>query len=481
MSTKCTLCDLPLPKSPIVHEKALFCCSGCATVHQILAHQKADFSHPLYQEAVKAGMLSNPDLIEKVKEKMANTKQLHLVIEGMWCPACATAIRWLLLRQKGVNSAFVDYATDMALIEYDPCQCGAEDIRSFIRRIGYSPASILDPQTKGTLSLWIRFSFSLFALLNLMMFAYPLYLGTYLEGYEKALGWLSFSLAVPLITYGALPFWRRFVVSLRVKRFGMETLVLLGMSSAFVYSLSCLLKGDYARLYFDSMAMVLVSVLLGKILEKKAKFSAKEVLFRVTRTLPKRGRRRSGEGFAWVPLKEIQQGDILSVRLGEKVVLDGEVIDGEGYCDEAVMTGEPRLCAKRPSSRVVGGSLVRRGSFLFRVTATYEESLLSKLLYYIERDLENPPYAQPFDRIVPIFVPLVVLLALFSGTSALAVLLIACPCAIGIAIPLAESILIRKCAEEGILVRNRRALYTLAKDPYFVFDKTGTLTEGNYT
>ena len=465
----CSLCGLLLPKNPI---EEIYCCSGCATVHKILG--EADKNHPLFQEAIRSGIISNPDLIEEVQES-AEQLRVHFEVGGMWCPSCAIAIRMLLLRQKGVLRCVVDYTTDLALVEYDPRKTSKEQIFNFIRRIGYEADTLLK-KPKSNLTLWFRFGFAVFALLNLMMFVYPIYFSKSLEGYEKLLAWLSFGLATPLLTYAAFPLWRRFVISLRTFCFGMETLVLLGMSSAYGFSLYNLLQGRPSEIYFDSMAMVLVSVLLGKLLEKRAKFSAKETLFRATRSLPQRGRR----GGVFVPIKEIEVEDELLVLQGEKVVLDGEIISGTALVDESVMTGEARLVSKKRGSRLIGGSLVRKGSLTFRVTANSEESLISHVLQFIEKDLENEKFFRPIDRIIPFFVPLVILLGFLSGHP-LEVFLIACPCAIGIAVPLVESRLIKRFANLGVLIRNRNSLFRLGKNPHFVFDKTGTLTEGVFT
>ena len=462
----CKLCELPLPKNPI--EEA-FCCSGCLTVYNILG--EANKEHPLFQEALKAGVISNPALVFDEKTSQESLRA-HFEVRGMWCPSCAIAIRMLLLRQKGVLKAVIDYSTDLALVEYDPRQTNKEALFDFIRRIGYEAGSILE-KPKSDFKLWLRFGFALFALLNLMMFVYPIHFSKSLEGYERPLAWISLALAT--ILFWAFPLWKRFWLSLRTLCFGMETLVLLGISAAYLCSLINLLHGS-TEIYFDSMAMVLVSVLLGKLMERRAKFSAKETLFRATRSLPQRGRK----GGQFVPIKEIDVGDELLVLQGEKVVLDGEVISGVALVDESVMTGEARLVSKKKGSRLIGGSIVKKGTLNFRVTANSENSLISHVLHFIERDLQSETFFRPVDRIIPIFVPLVVLLG-FLSKHPLEVLLIACPCAIGIAVPLVESRLIKRFADEGVLIRNRNALFRLGKNPQFIFDKTGTLTEGIFT
>ncbi len=492
MSTKCALCSLSCPRNPIEEGENRFCCRGCLTVFQILRTQKFQgdvHTHPLFQQALDSGILSNPELYEEMaaKEVEGEMMTLHLEIGEMWCPSCAEAIRLILMRQAGIKRCVVDYATDCALIEFSPRHFSKEELFAFIRRLGYLPQPLLSSERKPARFSWIRFAISAFCALNLMMIALPLYTSYTTDGYGSATGWLSFALALPLITYGAWPLWRRFLLSLRTRQFGMETLVLMGAGAAFSYSTYQLFFYDPPHLYYDSMGMLLTFVLLGKILEKRAKFSAKESLFRITRTLPKKGMKQlpSGE-YMSVPLKDIKKGDTLLVRTGEKVVLDGVVLKGEGLVDASVMTGESMPLRVQPGASLVGGSLLKQGVLHIQVLADMEASILTRIFKIIEQDLgKKRAGGRLVDRLIPYFVPLVLLLACFaypfSGfLRSLSVLLISCPCAIGIATPLAEARLLYRFAEEGALVRNREALAILAQDPLFVFDKTGTLTEGKF-
>ena len=177
------------------------------------------------------------------------------------------------------------------------------------------------------------------------------------------------------------------MVSFKSGLFGMETLVFIGVMTAFILSTYNLLQRDPTSLYFDSLSMVLSFVLLGKILEKKAKFSAKDTFLRLMHYLPKKAYKQleSGE-YAYVPIKEVACGDILFVRTGEKIVLDGVVIEGDGLVDETVMTGESIPLQKIIGSAVVGGSIVKQGSFTLRVTKDRTESLLGQIVTLLEQD-----------------------------------------------------------------------------------------------
>jgi len=488
---QCALCASELSQNPYKDGENAFCCNGCLTVFRIVGSIHNFREHPLFQEALQAGIIANPQLVEKIDSQPSEKVKCHLHVEGMWCPSCAEAIRLILMRKDGMISCLVDYATDLAAIIFDPKAISKAQIIASINKMGYSASEFFAAEkSRVSRSLWLRFSVAVFCAMNIMMFSYPLYIahfGIATDGFELALGWFSFVLSLPLISYTAWPMWKRWNVSLRSGSFGMETLVLIGILTAWVVSTYHLWLHKTSGLYFDSMAMLVTFVLLGKILEKKAKFSAKETLLRLTRCIPKKGCKRLTNGeYSYVPLKEIIPGDIIMARLGEKIVLDGMVCSGEALVDEAVMTGEARLVRKFCGSTVIGGSILKQGNLIIEVTKDQHKSLLGQILTLVEEDFSlktTPQYI--VDQIVRIFVPFVLCLSLWMGISygplrALVILMIACPCSIGIAIPLAHSRLLYLFAQKGALVRNRSRLYRLAANPLFVFDKTGTLTEGKF-
>ncbi len=491
MTGQCSLCALDLPDSPFHEGPHAFCCSGCLTVFQILGEVENYREHPLFQEALKVGVIANPHLVLEDAAECAETIKYHLQIEGMWCPSCAEAIRLIALRHKGIIRCTIDYATDLGVIVFDPHFLSKEEVIALIQKMGYRASEFLATDQKMvSRSLWSRFAVAAFCSLQIMMFSYPLYaahFGIAVEGFEMTLGWLSFLLALPLLSYSSWPIWKRLILSFKSRRFGMETLIFVGVSTAFVLSTYHLIEGETTHLYFDSMSMVLTLVLLGKILERRAKFSAKETLLRLARCLPKKGFKKMVTGeFVEVPIKEIRCGDTLLIRMGEKVVLDGRILEGEGIVDEAVINGEVRPVKKQVGSQLIGGSLVKQGSFILEVTKDHDHSLLGKVVQAIEKDLSEKSVPQRLvNQITRYFVPCVLLLATFlffsaGALRALVVLLIACPCALGIAIPLAQSRLLYLFAAKGALVRNRSALSIMAQKPLFVFDKTGTLTDGKF-
>jgi len=491
--SSCLLCQTPIEES--VNP---FCCAGCQTVHTVLAarNQLDDFQkHPLFLQAVEAGLISNPQLLEKFQPHDVEWHKFPLEIQNMWCPACAEIIRLLLLQTPGIRRCIVDYATDLASIEYAPQILSKDEILQLIRTYGYHAAPL--GETIPNSDLTMRFGVAAFFSLNVMMFAYPLY-ATYFnfdaDGGGPLFAWLSCLASLPVLFYSGWPIFKRFWLTLKMGRPGMETLVVLGVVTSFALSCYDLYQGG-TRVYFDSMTVIIAFVLLGKLIEGKAKLSAKTALIQLTKGLPRRGRKRLADGnWSFVPLKEIVIGDLVSVGAGEKIVLDGVVYEGEGFADEALMTGESRPISKKAGDKVLGGAILQHGWLAYAVTATQEQSALQKILQMVECDLGTKGEELPLvDTIVRWFVPCVVFLALLTFLSVswlnledpfirtLSILLISCPCAIGIAAPLAEAHLINRLAHLGVLVRNRTALRYLGLETLYVFDKTGTVTEGSFT
>lgn len=487
-----------------------FCCTGCHAVFNILSssNQLSDYrTTPVFQQALRCGLISNPALLEQIRNNTTDVPELELTklyfeISGMWCPACAEVIRLILLREKGVRNCVVDYTTDLGSVEFSPRHISKERIYALVQGFGYQARDIDAAQPAVSKELYLRFAIAAFCALNIMMFSYPLY-ATYFhyepEGYGQLFAWLSLFTALPVLGYSAWPILRRFLTGLQVGLFGMETLVVIGVTTAFGLSIYDLALGG-TRVYFDSMTVIIAFVLLGKIIEAKAKFSAKVSLKRLARAMPRRGRKRFADGsMAFMPLKEIIPGDIVVAFAGEKIVLDGIVIEGSGFCDESIMTGEALPVRKEIHSKVIGGAILQNGMLAFRATRTVEDSALHKIYDMVQQDIgHKSAYVRAADRVVQWFVPLVLAVAAFTalmclvlGLSdegktatetallrAVSVLLISCPCAIGIAAPLAESHVINGLAGLGAIVRNRGCLALFGRETVFVFDKTGTITEG---
>lgn len=505
-NTACSLCEEPIFKQGICERDKIFCCHGCLAVYNILEsqsqlHQKQD--HPLLKQAVRYGLISNPNLIEKIREQESSSSCQSLKwvgeIEGMWCPSCGDLIRLVIGGQKGIIRCTVDYVTDLASIQFDPQKISKEKIQSEIANLGYACVEIQDNQDKKTNDrLNLRWGVAAFFALNIMMFTYPLYTTFFdfdAEGMKALLAWISFALTLPVLLYSGTPIFKRCMVQLKNNVLAMESLAGLGIAAALLLSFYEMARATY-HVYFDTISVLIAFLLLGKIIESKAKFSSKRALLRLHQALPKKGRKVFSNGESlFIPLKDVDIGDRMAVYTGERIVLDGIIVEGEGSCNESVLTGESKPIFKQKGDLVLSGSILETGWIQFQTTSNEKSSTLSRILEIVEEEIgQKTPYVRAADHIVKWFTPCVLAIAFFailgaalSGYSILealargiAVLLIACPCAIGIAAPLVESEMIHRFAEKGALVRNRALLALLPRITHFVFDKTGTITEGRF-
>ncbi|MEX1012900.1 MAG: cation-translocating P-type ATPase [Waddliaceae bacterium] len=498
MSLECTLCQAKFSHPSVIEGEASFCCSGCRAVHGILSAKKqleGYRDHPLFQQAIAFGLISNPELLNQIKEMQTTLdegekKRLVLQVDGLWCPSCAEVIRLVLTQVKGVISCVVDYATDLCIIEYYPKFVLKDKIFRLIHSLGYSSTPIESSEKRSiSRSLFWRLLISAFFSINLMMLSYTLYASEIVgdtHTHHTLLIWVMGLLSIPVVIVGGVPLARRAWNGIKVGILGMEALVTVGVTSALAVSWTQLLTGG-RDVYFDSMSMVITLVLVGRVLETKAKFSAKDSLLQLSHSLPKRARKKNPDGTAqFVPIKEVRVGDTLLVNSGEKIVLDGVVILGKGLCNESLVTGEAIPISKKPLDRVISGSFLNQGSLEYRVSHEADRSLLYQLVDTVSKDLKDPTRrTNPLDTILYWFVPTACLIAFATAIfgsflSAVSVLLISCPCAIGIAAPLAESRLLFALLEMGAVVRNRAILSTLGQATVMVFDKTGTVTEGNF-
>src|SRR5580704_15440775 len=323
----------------------------------------------------------------------------------------------------------------------------------------------------------------------------------------RAMGWVELALATPVVLWGGWPFFERGWASVVNRSLNMFTLIALGTGTAFLYSLVAVLfpqllpatlrgaKGE-VPVYFEAAAAITTLVLLGQVLELRARGRTSAAIRSLLRLAPKSARLVRADGTELdVPLGHIQVGDMLRVRPGEKVPVDGVVTEGESSVDESLMTGEPIPVEKSPGQKVIGGTINGTGSFVMRTERVGKETLLAQIVRMVsEAQRSRAPVQKLADRVAGFFVPAVVLIAVLTFVvwavvgpqprmahallNAVAVLIIACPCALGLATPMAIMVGTGRGAQAGILIKNAEALETLEKVDTVVVDKTGTLTEG---
>jgi Cu+-exporting ATPase len=318
--------------------------------------------------------------------------------------------------------------------------------------------------------------------------------------------WVQFVFATPVVLWAGAPFFARGFQSLLTRNLNMFTLIALGIGVAWLYSVIATLlpslfppafrghDGAVAT-YFESAAIITVLVLLGQVLELSAHEATSGAIRALLDLSPKTARRISGDREDEVPLDAVQTDDLLRVRPGEKVPVDGEVTDGRSNVDESMVTGEPMPVVKAPGNKVVGGTLNKTGSFIMRADKVGRDTLLSRIVQMVAAaQRSRAPIQRLADRVASWFVPLVIAIAIiafaawaifgpeprfaYGLVAAVTVLIIACPCALGLATPMSIMVGVGRGAEEGVLVKNAEALERMEKVDTLLIDKTGTLTEG---
>jgi len=533
-SSVCDLCGLALSagrfEATFCGKTYRFCCLGCRQVFSILI-EATDSGDParfresdLFNQCVEKGIIprSEADLVSlnmdgnsdgspsgKVEAgtpsgQLATPKDgvlgLHLKVSNMWCPACAWLIDESLKKTPGVVGSACNFATDRLQVNYNPIKTSPDQVIDAVKKLGYRAAE--PDESRDALERrreFIRFAISAFLTMNIMMLSYALYSGFFTEFSRDTiykLSWPAFVMATIVVVYGGFELFKKAWAGLTNAAFSMETLIIMGSMSAYVYSTVNLFAGSI-HIYYDTAAMLITLVLLGKTLERRAKgkvleglenfFSLKPSKVRICTDAYPSGR--------YVNADHLSEKDIFRIDENEIIPADGKVLDGTGTVDESSLTGEPLPIRKKPGDALHSGTSVSKGSFKVSAQKVGASSTLGQMITVIEKTLmTKTPLEGKTDAILQWFVPIIIVLAagtalicLLVGISleeailrAVTVLVISCPCALGIAIPLARVAGISIAGKKGLLVRDFKAFEQAERVSAFVFDKTGTITAGKW-
>src|SRR5579884_4205567 len=307
--------------------------------------------------------------------------------------------------------------------------------------------------------------------------------------------WTQFALATPVVLWAGWPFFERAWRSIRTRSLNMFTLIALGVGAAYLFSVVVLFAASNAGFYFEPAAVITTLVLLGQVLELRARAHTSSAIKALLNLTPKTARRIAGGSEQEIPADQIQPGDLLRVRPGEKIPVDGIVVEGSSAVDESMISGEPIAAEKGRDSRVIGGTINRTGSFIMRAERVGRDTLVSQIVRLVsEAQRSRAPIQRLADVVSGYFVPAVVFTSFITFVAwliwgpapafshalvnAVAVLIIACPCALGLATPMSVMVATGRGAQAGVLIRKAEALEALSKVDTLVVDKTGTLTEG---
>jgi P-type Cu+ transporter len=434
--------------------------------------------------------------------------KISLPVSGMTCAACARRVERALSGTTGVRAANVNLATEKATVEYDSASVGLGELVGAVEGAGYGvvreeEAPVEDARAREYERLRGRFVVAAVLTALILIGSLPHMFGVMLP---IPTGWLNLGLlllATPVQFWAGWRFYRGAWGSLRHGAADMNTLVAVGTSAAYLYSAVAtlapqLFAAGRADVYFDTSALIITLILLGRLLEARARGRTGAAIKKLAGLQAKTARVvRRGEEMD-VPLESVEVGDIVVVRPGEKVPVDGRVLAGESAVEEAMITGEPMPVVKRAGDEVIGATLNTTGSFRFEATKVGKDTALSQIIKMVEEAQgSKAPIQRLADRISGVFVPVVLVVATlvffvwfvfgpepaftFALLNFVAVLIIACPCAMGLATPTSIMVGTGKGAESGILIKGGEALEASHKLTTVILDKTGTLTRGTPT
>ena len=435
------------------------------------------------------------------------TTQTFPVLD-MSCAACATRVEKTLNRQPGVYHAQVNYAAATATVEYNPQECTPETLKDAIQNAGYDlvietnaqkEKIAEDAHSRKYRQLKQRTIFSLMLSVPVAIIGMCFMDWTYAN-------YVMWILSTPVVFWLGRDFYRNAWKQLKHRTSNMDTLVAVSTGIAYTFSLFNLFwpefwlsRGIHPHVYFEAASVIISFILLGRLLEEKAKGNTSEAIKKLMGLQPATVTILTPEGqLKEIPVEQVQQGQRLVVKPGSRIAVDGTVYEGSSYVDESMLTGEPLPTEKTPGAKVYAGTINQKGSFSFIADKVGSETVLAHIIRMVQdAQGSKAPVQQLVDRIAAIFVPTILSIAVLSFLvwiwldssngfthgllAAVTVTIIACPCALGLATPTAIMVGIGKGAENGILIKDAESLETARKVNAIVLDKTGTLTEGRPT
>lgn len=424
------------------------------------------------------------------------TKKINLSIGGMHCAACATTIERALNKTEGVKNANVNLTTERATVDYDPEIVGIDKLIGAVKNKGYTAtitAEKIDIKAEELKKIREVTRIRNLFLISLAFSAPALIISMFLTIPYKPV--ILFALSTPVQFLVGAGFYKGAWNALKNKTSNMDTLIAVGTSAAYFYSLYLMITvGMGAETYFEISAVLITLVMMGKYLEARAKGKTSEAIKKLMKLAPKTARViRNGKEIN-VKVDDIKVGDIIIVKPGERIPVDGIITAGDSSINESMITGESIPVEKKKGDNVIGGTINKHGSFRFKATKVGAETTLAHIIKLIEdAQGQKAPIQRFADKVSAYFVPIVIITALitfvtwygivhstlsFSLLAAVAVLVIACPCALGLATPTAIMVGTGKGAENGVLIKGGESLETAHKLNAIIFDKTGTITRG---
>jgi Cu2+-exporting ATPase len=497
----CTLCDLPTPDPPVSDAAVdgTFCCRGCLEVARTLDEMDGASAAAVDGPVDVRSALGDDSADADVDD--ADTDAAFVAVDGMHCATCEAFLEARATADEGVVEAEASYPSNLVRLVYDPERLDEDDLPAILDGAGYRARSVdaegEDDTTETIGRLVIGGFFGMMTMAWYVLFLYPTYLGldVSLLDVEGVAGqyllWNVWLMTSVVLGYTGYPILRGAYVSLRASRPNMDLLVALAAGTAYVYSTTTLLLGG-TEVYFDITTVVVVVVTLGGYYETRLKERAAGQLTELTESRVAEARRRTAEGEETVDVDAVDPGDELVVGAGERIPVDGTVVEGTAAVDESLVTGESVPVRHTERDEVIGGGLVTEGGVVIEADES-ATSTLDRLVTHLWNVRSSRSGVQRLaDRIAAVFVPVVVLLAaaafavhLALGATptaafltGLTVLVVSCPCALGLATPLAVAAGVREALDAGVVITDGDVFERATEADVIAFDKTGTLTTG---
>ena len=510
----CNHCHLEFDRDVLLHEKIeaedlYFCCKGCQGVYHLLHSEGLDNFYDRAKDtkldpvSIDLSDLERFDLEGFTKKYVKNIdgySHVSLIIDGIHCSACVWLNEKVLHQSDGIIEAEINFTTHKAKIVWDDEVLKLSDIIKKVRSIGYNAYpydSSLQEQraNQDRRDYYIKLLVGIFATMNVMWLAIAQYAG-YFTGMrsdiKEILQWAEFILATPTLFFTGWVYFRGAYFGLKNRFINMDFLVATGATLAYVYSIYAMITGR-GETYFESVIMIITFVFVGKYLEVLSKKRAVDTLDSMTSSLPTEVVVIMDDEKSVVGVDDVKVGDIIELKAGDKVVIDGSIVMGEGSFDESSLTGESKPIYKRDGESLTSGSINLDSLIRYKVSKVYGDSMLANIVSLLENSLSKKPKIEKLANEISGYFSVAILLialATFAGwyyyggdferalIISISVIVIACPCALGLATPMATLVGLSKGAKRGILFKEAGFLETFAKSDVIFLDKTGTLTQG---
>lgn len=514
MAESCYHCGQPIPSGETVqftiqNTPRNFCCHGCAGVCDAI-HEAGMES--FYRRTPEGELLSPPppptqdieffdydEVQSQYVEGLTQQREITLVSEAIHCAACIWLIEHTLAKVDGIKLAKVNFTNKQIKVRWDNQQTKLSDIIKSLNRIGYDAtpydASVSDEAfRKANRDLLYRLGFAGFAMMNVMWFSIALYTGADQDSsFRQYFHWIEFIIATMALVYSGKPFLQGAYTSLKSRTVGMDVSISLGLLVTYFYSIWVTVDPTHSgNAYYDTMIDFMFLLLIGRYLETISKNKAIDSSRRLMDLQPKVARLETAEGIEIVPVRKLQPGQVVFVKPGDQFPVDGTIVKGAGNVNESMLSGESREIYKQSGNKVSAGTLNLDGALSIKVKNILQNTALGRIIHMVEdAQGSKAPIQCTAEKIMPWFVSTVIVLSLITFSfwmiqldfetamiAATAVLIITCPCAFGLATPMATAVATGVSAQNGILIKNGAVLEILNSIDHFVFDKTGTLTKG---